>query len=137
MEGAMTDRDTLLAGNAAFYSAFQRGDYEAMASLWALENSISCVHPGWPALIGRDAVMGSWHAILGGGANGPISFHDCNAILTGREGRVLCIESIGGHLLQATNIFHQILGSWKLVHHQSSPIAVEEEQETPPSAVVN
>jgi SnoaL-like domain len=36
---------------------------------------------------------------------------------------VLCIEIVDGAALAATNCFTRIDGAWRLVHHQSSPIA--------------
>ena len=42
--------------NEAFYLAFEGKDYDAMAHLWSHEREIVCLHPGWPALIGRDEV---------------------------------------------------------------------------------
>ena len=42
------------------------------------------------------------------------------------EGRVICIELIGGaaHALAATNWFRRVRGVWRMIHHQASPIAV-------------
>jgi hypothetical protein len=36
---------------------------------------------------------------------------------------VLCIEIVEGTALAATNQFSRVDGAWRLVHHQSSPIA--------------
>jgi hypothetical protein len=36
---------------------------------------------------------------------------------------VICIELIDGAPLAACNHFKRIDGAWRLVHHQSSPIA--------------
>ncbi len=136
----MTDESALLAANAAFYAAFAMGDVEAMARLWAEDDGISCIHPGWPAIVGRMAVVGSWRDILQGARSPAITCHDPYAIIVGDDGRVLCIEMIGPLALAASNHFRRIGAAWRLVHHQSSPIARPEghalhEQHTPPTAI--
>ena len=55
----------ILAANTAFYSAFNDHDLEAMAALWSSSPELTCVHPGWNVLRGREAVIESWRAILG------------------------------------------------------------------------
>jgi ketosteroid isomerase-like protein len=133
----MTDRDRLLAANASFYAAFARGDLESMSALWADDDGISCVHPGWPALVGRKDVGGSWRDILGDAASRTVAVRDPYAIVAGGEGRVLCVEAIGGHLLQAANHFRLIDGAWRLVHHQSSLIAAAPAPVVPPGVTLN
>ena len=60
----MDDRDAVLAANLEFYRAFTTGDAEAMDALWARQAPVACVHPGWPALTDRNAVIESWRGIL-------------------------------------------------------------------------
>jgi len=136
----MSDESTIIAANAAFYTAFAMADVEAMGRLWADDDAISCIHPGWPAIVGRLAVVGSWRDILESGRSLAITCHEPHAIVTGEEGRVLCIEMIGPLALAASNHFRRIGGSWRLVHHQSSPIAQAEsshssDQFPPPSQI--
>lgn len=119
----MTDEKTILVANAAFYAAFARGDVEAMSRLWADDDAISCIHPGWPAIVGRIAVLGSWRDILQSTNCPAITCHEPHAIITGDEGRVLCIEAMGSVALAASNHFRHIAGAWRIVHHHSSPIA--------------
>jgi hypothetical protein len=133
----MTDRDALLAGNAAFYTAIAEGDFVTMSALWAKDDGISCVHPGWPALVGWNAVLSSWRAILTGSGNGQITFHDPYAILSDSDGRVLCIESVNGHLLQAANHFRLLRGAWRLTHHHASPISPRETKPVVPEPWLN
>jgi ketosteroid isomerase-like protein len=119
----MSDVDAVIAANAAFYAAFASGDFAALAGLWADEDTISCIHPGWPAIIGRAAVVGSWRDILKNPTRPQIVCADPQAIVEGDQARVLCLELVEGTPLAATNHFKRIKGSWRLVHHQSSPIA--------------
>jgi hypothetical protein len=119
----MSDKTRLLEANAAFYAAFLRGDLAALKQLWADDDDISCIHPGWPAIIGRAAVIGSWGDILLSAGRPQVTCHDPYAIVAGDDGRVICIELLDSSPLAASNHFKRIAGVWRLVHHQSSPIA--------------
>lgn len=101
----------------------RRGDVAVLTRLWADDDDISCIHPGWPALIGRAAVIGSWQNILENAGRPHIACAEPHAIINGDSGRVLCIEIVDGAALAATNHFRRIGGAWRMVHHQSSPIA--------------
>jgi ketosteroid isomerase-like protein len=130
----MSDEDAILAANAAYYRAFSTGDFATMSRIWA-EDGVSCVHPGWMPLVGRDAVIESYRAILTGPNRLRIAHRDDTAMVTGDEGRVLCIEILEGTaLLAATNVYRRIGGAWRMVHHQASPIAMpaEESEPSPP-----
>jgi len=99
--------------------------------LWADGDDISCIHPGWPAIVGRSAVIGSWRGILSSTDRPHITCQEPYAIVTGDHGRVLCVELIGPVALAACNHFTRVDGTWRLVHQQSSPIA-QIVNETPP-----
>jgi len=134
----MSDNDAILAVNTAYYEAFSTGDVAAMTRVWA-DDGVSCVHPGWPPLIGRDDVIESYRGILSSRNRVRIAHQDEIAIVTGDEGRVLCIEIVEGAALAATNFYRRVAGEWRMVHHQASPIALteEEDEETPPSNRLN
>ncbi len=128
----MSDTDAILAANAAYYRAFSTGDVAAMTRIWA-DDGVSCVHPGWTPLIGRAAVIDSYCNILTSPSRVRIAHREDTAIVTGDEGRVVCIEIVeGSALLAATNFFRRIGGAWRMVHHQASPIAVAAEESEPP-----
>ena len=130
----MSDEDAILAANAAYYRAFSAGDFAAMSRIWA-DDGVSCVHPGWMPLVGRDAVIESYRAILTGPSRVRIAHRDDSAIVTGDEGRVVCIEIVENTaLLAATNVYRRVGGTWRMVHHQASPIAmsIEEGEPAPP-----
>lgn len=120
---AMSDESQILAANAAFYAAFAAGDFANLAALWADRDGISCIHPGWPAIVGRAAVIGSWRDILSNPQRPQIVCADPHAIIDGDHGHVLCIELVDGAALAAANHFARIDGVWRMVHHQSSAIA--------------
>ena len=129
----MSDDDAILAANAAYYRAFSTGDFAAMSSIWA-EDGISCVHPGWMPLVGHAAVIESYRNILTSPNRVRIVHRDDTAIVSGDEGRVVCIEIVeDSALLAATNCWRRVGGAWRMVHHQASPIAMpDEESEAPP-----
>ncbi|MGJ5181950.1 nuclear transport factor 2 family protein [Bradyrhizobium oligotrophicum] len=119
----MSDESAIMAANAAFYAAFAAGDFAALAALWADGDGISCIHPGWPALVGRAAVIGSWRDILSNPARPQIVCAEPHAIVDRDHGHVVCIEVVDGTPLAAANHFARIGGVWRMVHHQSSAIA--------------
>ena len=53
----MAKDDKVIAANAAFYAAFSTGDFDEMERMWAEDDAISCIHPGWPAIIGGLAML--------------------------------------------------------------------------------
>jgi ketosteroid isomerase-like protein len=132
----MTD-DAILAANAAYYRAFSTGDFAAMTGIWA-DDGVSCIHPGWPALVGRDDILDSYRGILASRTRPRIAHQDDTVIVTGDEGRVLCVEIVEGAALAATNIYRRVGHAWRMVHHQASPIAmIAEASEPPPSQRLN
>ncbi len=124
----MTDNDDILAANTAFYAAFAAGDAAAMAQVWADDDTVSCIHPGWPAIAGRAAVLGSWRDILRNSDRPHVVCREPHPLITGDHGRVLCVEVVGSIILAASNQFRRIDGTWRLVHHQSSQIVRVQEQ---------
>ncbi|MGH0029091.1 MAG: nuclear transport factor 2 family protein [Myxococcota bacterium] len=126
-----TPEEELLAANAAFYDAFATGDIEAMDELWARTVPVACVHPGWPALHGREEVMQSWRSILLGEAPPEIRCEDARASLLGAAGTVVCVERIGGDALVASNVFVLENGIWQVAHHQAGPLATESDAPPP------
>lgn len=116
-----TDADAVLEANLAFYSAFGRGDYGAMETIWARRATVLCLHPGWTAVEGREAVMESWRRVLGD-PDFRIMCHDERVYLYGEMAIVLCEEELSGGLLAASNVFIREDGAWRMIHHQASAI---------------
>ena len=118
----------ILAANTAFYSAFNDHDLEAMAALWSSSPELTCVHPGWNVLRGREAVIESWRAILGNPQQPKIVGAAERAQLLGNVGPnttalVVGRELVGGSPIAVTNVFVREGAAWKLLHHHASPIA--------------
>lgn len=123
-------QDALLAANAAYYRAFAAHDLSAMERLWA-EEGVSCVHPGWPVLIGRAPVLASYRDIFRNPGQEAVTAREEKTLIDGDEGRVFCIEEVGGALLMATNWFRLVARAWRLVHHQASPLAMSAKAPAP------
>ncbi len=106
--------------NEAFYLAFEGKDYEAMAHLWSEAREVVCLHPGWPALIGRQVVLDSWRGILSNPQQGQVSFYGATCSQLGADSvAVVCYEQAGGSVMVATNIFVEEDGRLRLVSHQA------------------
>ncbi len=115
----MSDQDTVLFANEAFYRAFADRDMPAMEALWSRRSPVACIHPGWNALTDRAEVMRSWAGIFGGGSSPEIRCLDPAAYVAGDSAFVICYEMVDGGFLVATNIFVREDGAWTLVHHQA------------------
>jgi ketosteroid isomerase-like protein len=134
----MSDEAEILAANAAYYDAFAAADFAAMSRIWADED-LTCIHPGWPALVGRPSILESYRQILSNPHQERIEPRNTTVIVAGDEARVLCVEFVSGAALAATNLFRRVGGAWRMTHHQASPIAalVEEPAAQPSSRRLN
>jgi ketosteroid isomerase-like protein len=118
-----TDDSEILAANQAFYDAFTRADLATIEELWASLTPVACIHPGWDALHGREDVLESFRAILGGGSGPRVTCVNPAATLIGEAAFVVCHETIDDAQLVATNVFVREDGRWKLVHHQAGQMS--------------
>lgn len=119
----MNPDQEILGANDRYYRAFETGDYAGMSDLWAQEG-VSCIHPGWPVLIGRQPILESYRSILSNLSQDRILHHSDTPMFSGADGRVFCVEIVGDVALAATNWFRQVNGVWRMVHHQASLITV-------------
>lgn len=121
----MSDAEDVLAANDAFYRAFNQKDTSLMYALWSTSHEVTCVHPGWNVLQGREAVLQSWHSILNNPRQPRIVMGGATVSFAGDVAIVICRELVGGSPLVATNLFAREGESWKLVHHQSGPVQTD------------
>ena len=119
--------DDVLAANEAFYRAFNSKDPDAMDAIWARSIVVTCIHPGWNTLTGRDRVMESWRGILTNPSQPKIVSGGATVNFLGDAAVVVCRELVAGSPLAATNIYALEDGAWKLVHHQSGPVSYNPE----------
>lgn len=113
----------------AFYDAFEDADLERMRSVWADDDSVTCIHPMSPAIMGQKAVMESWQYILGS---------DAKMGVTIRHGQWIEHGDLAIHILEqqvtqgaagqppmppmvATNIYRRTDQGWRLLVHHASP----------------
>jgi hypothetical protein len=123
----------VLDANSAFYRAFARRDLAAMERLWATGRAVTCIHPGWDVLRGREAVMASWRSLLAGDAP-DIACSAASAQVDGDLAWVVCRERIpGAPAVVATNLFVRERGAWRLCLHQAGLVA-QARDEPPPGA---
>ncbi len=130
----------LLAANASFYTALSLADLNLMQRLWLDTPEAVCVHPGWPALHGWDAIAASWRQIFEN--QGPLRIwaSDVEVRLYGQTAEINCVENIdmsqvrGTGILQtrAANIFRRVDGAWKLLEHHALPMPSSEGRQSPP-----
>jgi len=118
----MSDEAEILAANTAYYDAFAAADFAAMSRIWA-DDDPTCIHPGWPALVGRPSILESYRQIFSNPHQERIEPRNATVLVTGDEARVLCVEFVAGAALAATNSFRRVDGAWRMIHHQASPIA--------------
>jgi ketosteroid isomerase-like protein len=127
---AMDEQDAVLEANQAFYEAFAAGDMPTMEAIWSTGQDLACIHPGWQALVDRNAVMESWRSILA--SPPPVRCIGARAFVNTTLAHVICYEGIGEGMLVATNIFRKEEGGWRVIHHQAGP-ATSVQEATPPS----
>ena len=116
--------EAVLAANEAFYRAFANRDVAAMAELWATDAPVSCTHPGWPVLLGRDDVLTSWRGILENPAAPNLRVGDAIVHRVGDTALVFCSEVVDGTPLAATNVFVREDDAWCLAHHHAGPVTM-------------
>ena len=118
--------------NTAFYRALESGMLERMDEVWAHEDSVRCVHPGWDLLTGWHRVRESWEMIFESGQKLRATPSDVWVQAFGSFAWVTCTENItvfnessfDSALAAATNLFVLRDGNWLMVHHHASPIPI-------------
>ena len=129
------DVEAVRGANAAFYSAFEAGDLDAMADVWEHSDRIVVTHPGWPMLRGWARVAGSWDAIFHNTGYIQFVLTDEQVTVVGDTAWVTLDENIlqsassdelSGSKATSVNVFVRDVdggGEWKMVVHHASPVA--------------
>jgi ketosteroid isomerase-like protein len=138
-----TDTVDVETANAALYAALEAGDLDALTDVWVsgadaddVRGAI-CVHPGWPVLRGRAAVLRSYALIMAHTDYIQFFLTDVAVELLGDVALVTCTENIlsggeaeeegelgplvGGKVV-ATNLFRRTAEGWRLWSHHGSPV---------------
>lgn len=120
----------ILAANARFYKAFEKGDLSAMRMIWSKGNNVHCIHPGAGCISGYDIVMESWELTLGPELDLPlqIKLQNVEVYIKGNLGFVTCLELVrtsGNNWGKqvATNVFEKVEANWYICLHHASHIA--------------
>jgi ketosteroid isomerase-like protein len=116
--------------NTAFYRALESGILDRMDEIWAHEDWVRCVHPGWELLIGWHRVRESWEMIFASGQKMRATPSDVWVYTEGDVAWVTCTENItvfnessfDSAFASATNLFIHRDGRWLMAHHHASPI---------------
>lgn len=140
-----TRNDQVLAANQAFYDAFESLDFNRMANIWSDAAPLSCVHPAWELIEGRAEVLASWRRLFASTTAIRFALRDVHVYVAGDTAWVVLIEQIetrhGDERVsanaQATNVFIQEAGGWRLVHHHSAPYRMPSEQPAPEKTMLN
>jgi ketosteroid isomerase-like protein len=98
--------------------------------VWAHDDDVKCVHPGWPLLTGWDAVRESWHAIFANTQEMRFTVSDVRVVQVGDLGWVTCTENILSDVrgrvavtaILATNLFVRDAAGWRMIHHHASHV---------------
>jgi uncharacterized protein (TIGR02246 family) len=131
--------------NTEFYAAFEAGDLDRMADVWAEDSdaggSVVCVHPGGPMIRGRSAVLRSWALIMANTSYIQFVLTEVETKISGDIAVLTCAENIitasdnddsgfaAGGNVATTNSFVRTGTGWRLWLHHGSPVMLRAEEE--------
>jgi ketosteroid isomerase-like protein len=116
--------------NHAFYAAFGNLDIAEMDKVWAHQEYVTCIHPGWTLRSDWPAVRDSWVLIFNNTFSMTFELTDVMVQVAGDMAWVVCVENITTHQTDepqqakvlATNLFERIGDEWLLIHHHGSAV---------------
>jgi len=116
--------------NQEFYQAFESLDIGRMDRIWAQQEYVTCIHPGWTLRIGWPAVRDSWVLIFNNTFSMKFDLTEIQVQVAGDVAWVICTENITsrqGETTQesrvlATNLYERVEEQWKIIHHHGSPV---------------
>ena len=126
----LTEIEAVKLANQLFYRAFETLDIDQMSGVWDDQYEVTCVHPGWPLIQGRDEVIHSWASIFNNTMVMQFTITETSVHIDGDWASVVCTESlrsvVDGRVneakVEATNIFSKHGDRWMIVHHHGSPV---------------
>ncbi len=131
--GKETPEEAVRAANQRFYAAFESLDLAEMESLWAHDDSVACVQPGWDLLLGWEDVRERWVRIFRNTKRVRVALSGIWVRVEGTVGWVACTarvttafaDGFDEATVQAMNIFVERDGHWLLVAHHASPLPTQ------------
>lgn len=129
----MADDDEIaeiVEANARFYRAFEGLSLQEMEAVWAKEEYVKCVHPGWGLLVGWEAVRAAWETIFKNTVEIRFSVGNVSVHVEGKFAWVTCTENILSQVrgnisvtsILATNLFERQGNAWLMIHHHASHV---------------
>ena len=127
---SLTEIEAVKLANQLFYRAFETLDIDQMSGVWDDQYEVTCVHPGWPLIQGRDEVIQSWASIFNNTMVMQFTITETSVHIDRDWAWVVCTESlrsvVDGRVneakIEATNIFSKHGKRWMIVHHHGSPV---------------
>jgi ketosteroid isomerase-like protein len=135
----MSDRESVIAANRAFYDAFESLDVEKMEAVWLEDQHIVCIHPGWRKLTGWGSIMQSWERIFDNVFEMKFDLGELEVIISGDLAIVIAEENLTQRgydgatrsAVLATNVFQRAGHRWLMVAHHGSPVIAPPGDEPP------
>jgi ketosteroid isomerase-like protein len=115
---------------ARFYKAVEDLSIDEMEQIWAIQEPITCIHPGWNVLQGWLEIKESWQAIFQNTEYMEFILSDVRIEIEENMAWVICQENITQAIdsqtvrstIISTNIFLHLDNQWLMVHHHGSPV---------------
>ena len=125
-----TPEEAVRAANQRFYAAFESLNLAEMEAVWAHDDAVECVQPGWELLLGWEEVRERWARIFTNIKRVRVALSGVWVRVEGEVGWVACTARITTAFadgfdeatVQATNIFLRREDQWLLVAHHASPL---------------
>lgn len=116
--------------NELFYEAFESLDIARMDGIWAQQDYVTCVHPGWTVRVGWPDVRDSWVLIFNNTFAMTFELTEMQIQVAGDVAWVICTENITSRQgersqesrILATNLYEKAGAGWKIIHHHGSPV---------------
>jgi len=122
--------DEVTKANQGFYQAFESLDIRHMDTIWAKEEYVTCIHPGWSIRSGWPDVRDSWVRIFNNTFSMEFRLSDIMIQVAGDVAWALCMENIKNKQdaetqesqVLATKLYERLDGRWLMVHHHGSHV---------------
>ena len=124
----ITRLDTAEQAEAAFYTAFESADPDAMMDVWADDGNIMCIHPNGPRLVGQQEVREGWQQIMKYSPSMRFQLTFLDAVMADDVAVHYVNEKIyvgsqkePDFTVFATNVYRRTGDGWRMVLHDASP----------------
>lgn len=125
-----TKIEEVTRANQEFYEAFESLDVARMDRIWAQQEYVTCIHPGWTLRVGWPAVRDSWVLIFNNTFAMTFELTEIQIQVAEDVAWVICTENITsrqgeqsqGSRVLATNLYEKAGGRWQIIHHHGSPV---------------